>query len=108
MSYQDTQPNGVGLKIYTMDSLVEGDGLRLLSRKKILRESQFVKEEFGIFFVSLLHVFGCTLRKIFSTIPFKPVCLEQGEDLGLVRDRREGAVREHAPAVEDDDLLGEL
>lgn len=50
MSYQDTQPNGVGLKIYTMDSLVEGDGLRLLSREKILRESQFVKEEFGIFF----------------------------------------------------------
>lgn len=49
MSYQDTQPNGVGLKIYTMDSLVEGDGLRLLSREKILRESQFVKGEFGIF-----------------------------------------------------------
>jgi len=27
MSYQNTQPNGVGLKIYTMDSLFEGDGL---------------------------------------------------------------------------------
>ena len=68
-------------------------------REKIPREAQFVKGEFGIFFFSLLPVFGCTLREIFSAIPFKPVCFEQGEDLGLVRDRREGAVREHSPAL---------
>ena len=56
--------------------------------------------------IVVLHAIGCddfNGQDIFKTVRF-----EQGQNLGLVGDGEEVAVREYLPAIEHDDLSSEL